>query len=53
MFQASDSEFGILTFVVALFLRLLPYRMTLSALAKTFGGIVNPICFAALRLMMS
>ena len=27
--------------------------MTLSALARTFGGIVSPICFAALRLMMN
>ena len=25
--------------------------MTLSALTSTFGGIVTPICFAALRLM--
>ena len=25
--------------------------MTLSALAKTFGGIVRPICFAAFRLI--
>ena len=30
-----------------------PYRITRSALANTFGGIVNPICFAALRLMMN
>ena len=29
------------------------YLMTLSARASTFGGIVRPICFAALRLMMS
>jgi hypothetical protein len=27
--------------------------MTLSALAKTFGGIVRPICFAVLRLITS
>src|SRR5262245_54517639 len=26
---------------------------TLSALARTFGGIVNPICFAALRLIIN
>ena len=25
--------------------------ITLSALTSTFGGIVTPICFAALRLM--
>src|SRR5580765_6448955 len=28
-----------------------PYRITLSALASTLGGIVRPICFAAFRLM--
>ena len=27
--------------------------MTLSARTSTFGGIVRPICFAALRLMMN
>ena len=27
--------------------------ITLSALANTFGGIVSPICFAALRLIMN
>jgi len=27
------------------------YSITLSALANTLGGIVNPICFAALRLI--
>src|SRR6185369_11037625 len=27
------------------------HRITRSALASTFGGIVNPICFAVLRLM--
>src|SRR5262245_45796512 len=27
------------------------HRITLSARAKTFGGIVNPICLAAWRLM--
>src|SRR5918996_5933910 len=32
--------------------RLFDHRITLSALAKTFGGIVNPICLAVLRLMM-
>ena len=29
------------------------HLMTLSALAKTLGGMVNPICLAALRLMMN
>src|SRR5215475_12037799 len=29
------------------------YRITLSALANTFGEIMRPICFAALRLMMN
>ena len=29
------------------------YLITLSALASTFGGIANPICFAVLRLMIS
>ena len=29
------------------------YLMTRSARTSTFGGIVRPICFAALRLMMS
>jgi hypothetical protein len=33
--------------------RLTPYRITLSALAKTLGGMINPICFAVLRLMMN
>src|SRR5207247_107552 len=34
-------------------LRLTPhaYRITRSALASTFGGIVRPICFAAFRLI--
>ena len=27
------------------------HRITLSALASTFGGIVSPICLAVLRLM--
>ena len=30
-----------------------PHRITLSALASTFGGIVRPICFAAFKLMIS
>src|SRR6266545_5991939 len=30
--------------------RLTPHRITLSALASTLGGIVRPICLAALRL---
>src|SRR5262245_65667101 len=29
------------------------HLMTLSALASTLGGIVTPICFAVLRLMMN
>ena len=29
------------------------HLITLSARAKTFGGIVRPICFAAFRLMMN
>src|SRR6266576_1617546 len=29
------------------------YRITLSARASTFGGIVSPIFFAALRLIMN
>src|SRR6185295_18695378 len=29
------------------------HLMTLSALASTFGGIVSPICLAALRLMIN
>src|SRR6266542_540076 len=29
------------------------HLITLSALARTFGGIVRPICLAALRLMIS
>ena len=33
--------------------RLVDHRITLSALAKTLGGIVNPICLAAFRLMMN
>src|SRR4030095_8236815 len=33
--------------------RLFHHRITLSALAKTLGGIVNPICLAALRLITS
>jgi hypothetical protein len=42
-----DFGFAILDF------RLLGHRITLSALAKTLGGIVNPICLAVLRLMTS
>ena len=35
-------------------LKLVPsHLITLSALTSTFGGIVRPICFAALRLMMN
>ena len=33
--------------------RLFGHRITLSALAKTLGGIVNPICFAALKSITS
>ena len=33
--------------------RLVDHRITLSALAKTLGEIVNPICFAVLRLITS
>jgi hypothetical protein len=29
------------------------YLITLSGLASTFGGIVRPICFAALRLVVN
>jgi hypothetical protein len=32
---------------------LLSHLITLSALTSTFGGIVRPICFAVLRLMMN
>src|SRR5262249_21780290 len=38
---------------VLLDLRLCGHRITLSALANTFGGIVNPICLAPFRLMMN
>jgi hypothetical protein len=31
--------------------RLFDHRITLSALAKRFGGIVNPICLAVFKLM--
>src|SRR5262245_13258828 len=41
----SDFRFSILDF------GLLDHRITLSALAKTLGGIINPICWAVLRLM--
>src|SRR5688572_3960548 len=34
-------------------LTLTGYRITLSALASTFGGIVRPICLAVLRLITS
>ena len=33
--------------------RLFGHRITLSALANTLGGIVNPICLAAFRLIMN
>src|SRR5262245_60861135 len=29
------------------------HRITLSARASTFGGMIRPICFAALRLIIS
>src|SRR5262245_62554804 len=32
---------------------ILDHRITRSALAKTFGGTVNPICFAVFRLITS
>jgi hypothetical protein len=32
---------------------LLGHRITLSALAKTLGGIVNPICLAVFKLIMN
>jgi hypothetical protein len=34
-------------------LELFDYLITRSALANTFGGIVSPICFAVLRLIMN
>ena len=45
--SAESPYFSILDF------RLFDHRITLSALASTFGGIVRPICLAALRLMMN
>jgi hypothetical protein len=36
--------------MVILDFRFFGHRITLSALANTFGDIVNPICFAVLRL---
>ena len=45
--ESSDFGFAILDF------RLFDHRITLSALAKTLGGIGNPICFAVFRLMMN
>ena len=33
--------------------RLFDHRMTLSALARTLGGMVKPICLAVLRLITS
>jgi hypothetical protein len=33
--------------------RLFSHRITLSALARTLGGMVNPICFAVFRLITS
>src|SRR6266545_4597372 len=44
-FQISLARFSILDF------RLFDHRITLSALAKTFGGIVSPICLAVFRLI--
>ncbi len=42
-----DFRFEILDF------GLFGHRMTRSALANTFGGIVNPICLAVFKLMIS
>src|SRR5262249_9170643 len=38
-------------FILPFSFLLLPYLITLSALASTFGGMVRPICLAVLRLM--
>src|SRR5689334_16517911 len=60
-FDVAHHRFGILrqssgqvlisNFEVAYSSRFTAYRITLSALARMLGGIVNPICFAALRLI--
>ena len=43
-------EFGL---ILASLLRFFDYLITLSALTNTLGGIVRPICFAALRLIIN
>ena len=44
----------LISFLLSLPSRLmLVYRITLSALASTFGGIVKPICLAAFRLTIN
>jgi hypothetical protein len=52
---ASPNDFGFsilrLRSVQVWDFRLFDHRITLSALAKRFGGIVNPICLAVFRLI--
>ena len=52
---AKSEAKGFVFFAIACCLVPIAYfhRITLSALTSTFGGIVRPICFAALRLMMN
>src|SRR5215831_18908744 len=54
-FQISLARFSILRLRSVQFFdfELFSHRITLSALAKTLGGIVNPICLAAFRLTMN
>src|SRR5262249_17464134 len=49
--QQPESDSLLHVFVLASCLMLV-YRITLSARARTFGGIVRPICLAVLRLMV-
>src|SRR5881397_1963949 len=49
--HATEEMFFFISFFLTPFAsRLTLHRITLSALANTFGGIVRPICFAVLRL---
>ena len=50
-FDTAHHRFWILRFGSAQLVRLFGHLITRSALAKTFDGMVNPICFAVLRLI--
>src|SRR5262249_50640164 len=51
--KSRGNEFGLLTLACCLAPRVCFHLITLSARARTVGGIVRPICFAVLRLIIN